>query len=83
MDASGWLLHAMGYNGHGVAQAVAVGDLLADQITGRDNEWSRVFPRPAPTLPPEPFLWLAARAALGFFESIDRITDRQIRSGRR
>lgn len=83
VDASGRLLHAMGYNGHGVAQAVAVGDLLADQITGRDNEWSRVFPRPAPTLPPEPFLWLAARAALGFFESIDRITDRQIRAGRR
>ena len=83
VDGAGRLLHAMGYNGHGVAQAIAVGDLLADQITGRENEWARVFPRPAPTLPPEPFLWLTARAALGFFESIDWITDRQIRAGRR
>jgi gamma-glutamylputrescine oxidase len=83
LDGTGRVLHAIGYNGHGVAQATAVGDLLADQITGRENEWTRVFPRPAPTLPPEPFLWLAARGALWFFESIDRITDRQIRGGRR
>ncbi len=83
LDGTGRLLHAMGYNGHGMAQATAVGDLLADQITGRENEWSRVFPRPAPALPPEPWLWLAVRAALGVFDAIDRITDRQIRSGRR
>ena len=74
--------HALGYNGHGVAQATAVGDILADGITGRDNEWARVFRKPAPTLPPEPFLWVTARALLALFGGIDRITDRQIRSAR-
>lgn len=78
----GTLWHALGYNGHGVAQATAVGDILADGIIGRDNEWARVFPKPAPTLPPEPFLWLTARGLLALFGAIDRITDRQIRAGR-
>ena len=77
------LWHALGYNGHGVAQALAVGDILADCITGRDNEWAHVFPKPAPTLPPEPFLWLTARGLLALFGTIDRITDRQIRAVRR
>jgi glycine/D-amino acid oxidase-like deaminating enzyme len=77
-DGSLW--HALGYNGHGVAQAMAVGDILADGIIGRDNEWAHVFPKPAPTLPPEPLLWLTARGLLAFFGTIDRITDRQIRT---
>jgi glycine/D-amino acid oxidase-like deaminating enzyme len=82
LDEGGRLLHAIGYNGHGVAQATAVGDLLADLITGRGNEWAEVMARPAPTLPPEPFLWLMVNAALGFFGAIDRRTDRQIRTAR-
>lgn len=80
LDEDGRLWHALGYNGHGVAQATTVGEILADGITGRDNEWARVFPRPAPTLPPEPLLWLTARGLLGLFGSIDRVTDRQIRA---
>jgi gamma-glutamylputrescine oxidase len=83
LDAGGRLLHAIGYNGHGVAQATAVGDLLADLITGRENEWAGTMARPAPTLPPEPFVWLVTRGALGVFGSLDRITDRQIRAARR
>jgi glycine/D-amino acid oxidase-like deaminating enzyme len=75
--------HALGYNGHGVAQATAVGEILADRINGRDNEWARVFPKPAPTLPPEPFLWLTARGLLALFGAIDRVTDRQIRAASR
>jgi gamma-glutamylputrescine oxidase len=77
------LWHALGYNGHGVAQATAVGDILADGITGRDNEWARVFTKPAPTLPPEPFLWLTARGLLALFGTMDRVTDAQIRAQRR
>jgi glycine/D-amino acid oxidase-like deaminating enzyme len=79
LGEDGRLWHGIGYNGHGVAQATAVGDILADGITGRDNEWARVFARPAPTLPPEPFLWLTARALLGLFGGIDRVTDGQVR----
>jgi glycine/D-amino acid oxidase-like deaminating enzyme len=80
-DGRHW--HALGYNGHGVAQATAVGEILADSIAGRDNEWARVFPRPAPRLPPEPFLWLTARGLLALFGAIDRVTDGQIRAASR
>jgi len=80
-DGRRW--HALGYNGHGVAQATAVGEILADSITGRDNEWARVFPKPAPMLPPEPFLWIAARGLLALFGAIDRVTDGQIRAASR
>ena len=80
-DGRHW--HALGYNGHGVAQATAVGDILADSISGRDNEWARVFPKPPPTLPPEPFLWLTARGLLALFGAIDRVTDGQIRAASR
>jgi len=82
LGSDGRVWHALGYNGHGVAQATAVGDILADGITGKDNEWARVFPKPAPTLPPEPFLWLTTRGLLALFGGIDRVTDRQIRAGR-
>jgi glycine/D-amino acid oxidase-like deaminating enzyme len=76
------LWHALGYNGHGVAQATAAGDILADGLTGKDNEWARVFRKPAPTLPPEPFLWITARGLLGLFGAMDRVTDTQIRGTR-
>jgi glycine/D-amino acid oxidase-like deaminating enzyme len=80
-DGRRW--HALGYNGHGVAQATAAGEILADSITGRDNEWARVLPKPPPTLPPEPLLWLTARGLLALFGAIDRVTDRQIRAASR
>ena len=83
LGKDGHLWHALGYNGHGVAQALAVGEILSDGITGRDNEWARVFSKLAPTLPPEPFLWLTTRGLLALFGAIDRVTDRQIRAGRR
>ena len=79
LGSDGRLWHALGYNGHGVAQATAVGEILADGITGKDNEWARVFRKPAPALPHEPFLWLTARGLLGLFGAIDRVTDAQIR----
>lgn len=42
-----------GYNGHGVARALAVGGLLADRIQGRANEWYDVISRkPAGTRAP-------------------------------
>jgi glycine/D-amino acid oxidase-like deaminating enzyme len=83
VGTTGRLWHALGYNGHGVAQATAVGEILADGIAGGDNEWARVFRKPAPTLPPEPFLWLVARGLLAVFGSMDRVTDAQLRSKRR
>lgn len=83
LDDDGTLWHALGYNGHGVAQATAAGDILADGLLGRDSEWARIFPKPAPTLPPEPFLWLTARGLLALFGTIDRVTDAQLRAAAR
>jgi glycine/D-amino acid oxidase-like deaminating enzyme len=80
-DGRHW--HALGYNGHGVAQATAVGELLAARITGKSDEWARALPKLAPTLPPEPFLWLTARGLLALFGAIDRVTDAQIRAASR
>ncbi len=74
--------HAVGYCGHGVAQATTAGELLADAITGREGEWLRALPKPAPRLPPEPLLGLTARGLLAFFSALDRVTDRQLRAGR-
>ena len=51
-------------------------------MVGREDEWARVFAKPAPVLPPEPFLWLTARGLLTLFGTIDRVTDRQLRSTR-
>lgn len=74
--------HALGYNGHGVAQATAAGEILADSITGRANEWARALSKLPPALPPEPLLWLTARGLLALFGAIDRATDAEIRRGR-
>ena len=83
LGCDGTLWHALGYNGHGVAQATAVGEVLADAIAGRDNPWLRVFRKPAPVLPPEPVLGVLVRGLLGLFGGLDRWIDRQIRASQR
>lgn len=79
VDKSGKVLQGVGYNGHGIAQANAVGELLADRILGRKNEWADVLPNTPPPLPPEPLLWLVSKALLASFALVDRRTDKRIR----
>jgi hypothetical protein len=66
------------YNGHGVAQALKVGELLAGRIQGRDDPWYAVISRKSAYLPPEPFRWLGVRSLLGPVNAIDAHRNRQI-----
>jgi glycine/D-amino acid oxidase-like deaminating enzyme len=72
------LYYGVGYNGHGVAQALKVGELLAGRIQGRDDPWYAVISRKPAYLPPEPFRWLGVRSLLGLVNAIDAHRNRQI-----
>lgn len=70
--------HAIGYNGHGVAQAVTMGGLLADMMLGKENPWHKlVFRKPA-YMPPKPLRYLSIKFFLTMLNGIDRRLDRKI-----
>lgn len=76
--------YSVGYNGHGVAQATAMGGLLADLMTGRRNRWQDVICRKPAYMPPKPLRYLSVKALLGVVNGVDRNVDRKIRAeGRR
>lgn len=77
----GRILHAVGYNGHGIAVASAMGAVLADLALGRANEHAADFAGFVPPLPPEPLRWMLVRAGLGLVNALDRRVDRQLRRG--
>ena len=72
------LYYGAAYNGHGVAQALTVGGLLADRIQGRDDAWYELMSRKPAYLPPEPFRWLGVRSLLALVNAIDAYRNRQI-----
>ena len=72
------LYYGVAYNGHGVAQALKVGELLAARIAGRGDSWYEVISRKPAYLPPEPFRWLGVRSLLGLVNTIDAYRNRQI-----
>ncbi len=74
------IYHSVGYNGHGIAQASAMGAIVADMILEKDNPWLGTILRKPAYLPPEPFRWLGVKALLGVVNGIDRLTDKKIRS---
>ena len=74
------IVHAVGYNGHGVAVATAMGSMLADLVMGRPNQRAADFTGFVPPLPPEPLRWLLVRAGLGAVNAVDRRIDRQVRA---
>ena len=74
--------YSVGYNGHGVAQATAMGGLLADLMTGRRNRWHEVICRKPAYMPPKPLRYLSIKALLGIVNGVDRRVDRKIRAGR-
>jgi len=76
------LYYALGYNGHGVAAASAMGAILADCILGRKNEHAELLARFVPPLPPEPLRWLLIRGMLGIIDAVDARLDRQVRAVR-
>ena len=74
--------YGIGYNGHGVAQATAMGPLLADLMLGRNNPWHEVICRKPAWLPPKPLRYVVVKSLLGIVNGVDRIVDRRIEAGR-
>jgi gamma-glutamylputrescine oxidase len=77
------LYYAIGYNGHGVAAASAMGPILADFILGRKNDHADALTRFVPPLPPEPLRWLMIRGMMSILNAVDARVDRQVRAGNR
>ena len=77
--AHGNLHYALGYNGHGVAAASALGGAVADAVLRRPNPVAdRLRPFAVP-LPPEPLRWLLVRGILGVVNAVDRRIDAKVR----
>ena len=70
--------YAIGYNGHGVAAASAMGAILADDLLGRTNPHTAALARFVPPLPPEPLRWLFIRGVMGIINAVDARIDRQV-----
>ncbi len=71
--------HAVGFAGHGVAQATLMGELAAEQLQGREHPLAKALARRTFSWPPEPLRWLAFQAIMGVFGALDARTDRQVR----
>jgi gamma-glutamylputrescine oxidase len=64
------IFYALGYSGHGVNLTSVFGRIIADLEAGREDRWKR-YPFLNANLdyvPNEPLRWLAARAALAWYE---------------
>jgi gamma-glutamylputrescine oxidase len=67
--------YAIGYNGHGVAQATAMGAMLADLVQGRANPWHELICRKPAYMPPKPLRYLSVKSLLAVVNGIDRRVD--------
>lgn len=74
--------YAIGFAGHGVAQATLIGDLVADQLAGRTHPLAKALVRRTISWPPEPLRWLAFGAITRVLDAVDTRTDRKARSRR-
>lgn len=70
--------HAVGYNGHGVAQSTTMGGLMADMMLGRKNAWHELVFRKSGYMPPKPLRYLGIKSLLAVVNGIDRRLDRKI-----
>ena len=71
--------HAIGFAGHGVAQATLMGDLVTEQLRGREHPLAKALLRRSFAWPPEPLRWLAFQAIQRTLGALDARTDRQVR----
>ncbi|MFN8643186.1 MAG: FAD-binding oxidoreductase, partial [Candidatus Binatia bacterium] len=74
----GNVFYALGYSGHGVAQATLLGAMLAARMRGRPHELAAPFERKAWNWPVEPLRWIGAGAVLSVLMYLDRRLDRSI-----
>lgn len=71
--------YAIGYNGHGVAQATTMGAMLADLLQGSSNSWHELICRKPFYMPPKPLRFLGVKALLAVVNGIDRRIDGKVR----
>lgn len=71
--------YAVGYNGHGVAQATTMGTLLADLLQGRTNPWHELVCRKPAYMPSKPLRYLSVKGLLTVLNGIDRRIDGKVR----
>ncbi|MCA9649608.1 MAG: FAD-dependent oxidoreductase [Myxococcales bacterium] len=76
----GNVLYAIGWAGHGVAQASYAGEMLADLLLEREGPGAALWGRRGLPMPPEPLRWLVSQALTRTFEWMDRRVDRRIES---
>ncbi|MCP3984430.1 MAG: FAD-dependent oxidoreductase [bacterium] len=76
----GNVFHAVGYSGHGIAQATFLGAMLAERVRGVRNDLTMPFERKAWSWPVEPVRWIGATAILAALRRLDARTDRKIAS---
>ncbi len=69
--------YAIGFNGHGVAQATTMGTLMADLILRKPNPWHEIVCRKPAFTPPKPLRYLTIKALLAALNGLDRRIDRK------
>ena len=79
LPANSAYYYAIGYNGHGLAQATTMGALLADLLQGRSNPWHELICRKPAYMPPKPLRYLSVKALLAVINGIDRRVDGKAR----
>lgn len=72
------VFHALGYSGHGIAQATLLGASLAARVRGEQDDLTAPFERKAWNWPVEPLRWIGATAILAALQRLDARTDRKI-----
>lgn len=72
----------VGFNGHGVAQATLVGEMIGARIMGKEHSHLGALERRLRAWPPEPLRWLVARLVNGALGLVDARTDRRARRER-
>ncbi len=69
----------IGYSGHGIPQSIMVGEMLSEQLQGKEHPMAKLLDRRVLTIPPEPIKSMIAHSMSGFFTMLDNITDKQAR----
>jgi len=72
------LLHGLGYCGHGVAQSMLMGAVLAERIAGGQHPLEECVRRRAFSWPPEPLTWSAVGLIRLAMRAADLRTDRDL-----
>ena len=75
--------YGIAYAGHGVAQAIFMGEVLSHRILGQADPVSEVLDRRTYAWPPEPLRWTGGQLLRTILTLMDKRVDRKIRQSRK